>query len=299
MNSKRVSFWSGPCYFILPALVIYILFMIVPFIGTISLSLTRWDGISFDTIRYIGFQNYREMYTDNVFWLALKNNLFFVFSAVGFQCILGLIVALLLEQKKLFLGNFLRGSYFIPAILSQIIIGLLFETILNPSLGVLDTLLRKIGLEKLTGLGLWLSSSQKALWILILIEIWYGFGWSMFIFISRLKMIDPQIYEASEIDGASTFQKNIFVTIPMLKSVAPVAILFATMWAMKVFTIPYVITKGGPNHGTEVLATWAFYHGISYQHVGYGSAISVILLIFGMVLGILIFKFTGMGQSKA
>jgi ABC-type sugar transport system permease subunit len=121
----------------------------------------------------------------------------------------------------------------------------------------------------------------------------------MFIFISRLKMIDPQIYEASEIDGASTFQKNIFVTIPMLKSVAPVAILFATMWAMKVFTIPYVITKGGPNHGTEVLATWAFYHGISYQHVGYGSAISVILLIFGMVLGILIFKFTGMGQSKA
>lgn len=297
MTQKNTSFWLGPYIFILPALLVYVIFMIFPLMGTIGLSLTRWQGFRFDAIQFIGLQNYRDLVTDSVYWLALKNNFIFIAAAVAFQCTLGLIVALLLEQRLVF-GNFLRGSYFIPAIISLVVIGIVFESILNPTLGVLDKFLRTLGLERFTGLGMWLASQKKAIWVLILIQTWYGFGWSMFIFISRLKRIDPQLYEAAEIDGATTWQKNLYVTIPLLRGVTPVAVLFAAMWAMKIFAVPYVMTHGGPNHGTEVLATWAFYHGISYQHIGYGSAISVTLLIFGMTLGLLMFKVTGMGRSN-
>jgi len=298
MTQKIAPFWSGPYIFILPALLVYVIFMIVPFVGTIGLSLIKWEGFSFDDIKFIGLQNYRDLLVDSVYWLSLRNSLVFVAAAVAFQCTLGLIVALLLEQK-LAIGNFLRGSYFIPAIISLIIIGIAFESLLNPTLGVLDKILRTVGLEKFSVLGMWLASKKKAIWVLILIQGWYGFGWSMFIFISRLKLIDPQLYEAAEIDGATAWQKNLYVSIPLLRGVAPVAVLFAAMSAMKIFTVPYVMTRGGPNHGTEVLATWAFSHGIAYQHVGYGSAISVTLLIFGMILGFFIFKAMGMGRSNA
>ena len=298
MIPKKTTFWSGPYVFILPCLAVYFVFLIVPLCGTIGLSLARWDGISFDGIRYIGFQNYRDLLTDSVFWLALRNNLIFIGAAVAFQCTLGLGVALLLEQK-LFFGNFLRGSYFIPALISLIVIGIVFESILNPSLGVLDKVLKAIGLEKLTGLGLWLGKAKKAMWILIFIQMWYGFGWSMFIFVSRLKMIDLQLYEAARIDGANEWQRTLYITIPLLRGAVAVAVLFAAMWAMKIFILPYVMTKGGPNHATEVLATWAFSHGLSYQHVGYGSTISVTLVLFGIVLGFLIFRFAGMGKAQS
>ncbi|TKJ47749.1 hypothetical protein CEE34_02250 [Candidatus Aerophobetes bacterium Ae_b3a] len=298
MIPKKITFWGGPYLFILPCFVVYALFLLTPLFGTFAFSLTRWDGISFDNLRFIGLQNYKELFFDDpTFWLALRNNLVFVGGAVVFQCILGLAVALLLEQK-LVLGNFFRGTYLIPFTISLVVIGIVFESILNPSLGVLDKVLTSIGLEEFTGLGLWLGKAKKAIWILIFIQAWYGFGWSMLIFVSRLKAIDPQLYEAARVDGATEWQKIVFITIPLLKSITAVVVLFATMWAMKIFTIPYVVTRGGPNHATEVLATWAFSHGLSYQHIGYGSTIAVVLVVIAMIIGSLLFRLTGMGKAQ-
>ncbi len=296
MLAKEASFWRGPAAFILPAFVVYFIFLVIPLFGTIGFSFVRWDGIRYADIRFLGLQNYRSLFQDSVFWRALVNNLIFVGGAVAFQCTLGLAVALLLEQKRLPLGNFFRGCYFIPAVISLISIGIVFQLILDPSMGVLGMVFTRLGLKPLTGFGLWLISSKKAIFVLILIQIWFGFGWSMFVFVSGLKGIDPGLYEAAEVDGATAWHRVVYITLPLLKGTASVAVLLAATWAMKIFTVPYVMTRGGPNHATEVLATWSFYHGLSYQHVGYGSTIAVMLVFFGLILGFVVFRFTGMGK---
>lgn len=266
--------------------------------GSIGFSFFRWSGISLNDLKFVGLQNYKTIFLhDPVFWRALLNNLIFVGGAIVFQCTLGLIVALLLEQRLLF-GNFLRGTYFLPAVVSLTIIGIVFEILLNPELGVLKGLLGRIGLGYFANPSQWLSDKNKAIYVLLAIQVWYGFGWSMFIFVSGLKSINPELYEAAAMDGAIGAKKIVYITLPLLKGTYAVAILFATLWAVRVFELPFVITRGGPGHATEVLATWIYFKGFTYTKVGYGSALATILLIFGISLSFLIFRYTGMGKGE-
>lgn len=264
-------------------------------LGTGALSFLRWRGITWSNVQFVGLENYKDLIVDSVFWQAIRNNFVFMGVSVILQCTLALIVALLLEQK-LFLGNFLRGTYYIPTILALMVIGIVWQIILNPTLGVLDKVLNMIGLHELTGLGLWLGEPGKALYVLVGIQIWYGFGWTMFIFISRLKTIVPELYETAAIDGAVKWQQIIHITLPQLKGTAAIAVLFAIMFSLKAFTLPYVMTRGGPNHATEFLATFSFYEGFSYQHIGYGCAIASVLVLIGTSVGIFYYKITGLGK---
>ncbi len=266
--------------------------------GSIGFSFFRWSGISLNDLKFVGLQNYKTIFLqDPVFWRALLNNLIFVGGAIVFQCTIGLIVALLLEQRLLF-RNFLRGTYFLPAVVSLTIIGIVFEILLNPELGVLKGLLGRIGLGYFANPSQWLSDKNKAIYVLLAIQVWYGFGWSMFIFVSGLKSINPELYEAATMDGAIGAKKIVYITLPLLKGTYAVAILFATLWAMRVFELPFIVTRGGPGHATEVLATWIYSKGFTYTRVGYGSALATILLIFGISLSFLIFRYTGMGKGE-
>lgn len=295
MIAKKTTFWRGPVLFILPAFVIYFMFMVVPIFGSVALSLVRWRGIAWSKVQFVGLENYKNLIVDPVFWQALRNNFAFMGMTVVLQCALALIVALLLEQK-LVLGAFFRGSYFIPTILPLMVISIVFQIILSPSLGVLDKVLNTIGLHKLTGLGLWLGQESKALYLLVGIQVWFGFGWTMFIFISRLKTISFELYEAAATDGATKWQQLIYITLPQLKDTAAIAVFLAILFSLKVFTVPYVMTRGGPNHATEVLATFSYYQGFPFQHIGYGSAIANILVFIGGTIGIIYYKITGLGK---
>ncbi|MFW6035708.1 MAG: carbohydrate ABC transporter permease [Halothermotrichaceae bacterium] len=293
MKPERKRFWSnsGPWMFIFPAFIIYFLFMLIPILGTLGLSFTTWSGIDISNITFVGFENYQSLFQNNIFWIALRNSLIFVVGSVIFQVLLGLVMALLLEKERPF-GNFIRGSFFIPSMLALIVVGIVFETLLNPALGILDTIFEGMGLEMFTGIGM-LLQTKKAMIVLVLLQVWYGFGWSMFIFISRLKSINPQLYEAAYVDGTSEWQRILYITLPQLKGTFVVAVLFAATWAMKIFTLPFVMTRGGPDHATEVLATIAYDHGLTYNNIGYGSAISMLLIISGTVIGYLVYNFIG------
>lgn len=291
----RRSQFSLAMLFILPALFFYVVFLIVPLIGGILISFTDWEGYTFRNVSFIGLGNYARLLQDNVFWDALKHNVIFVIGTVVVQCTIGLIVALILDQEPR-LAKFFRGVYFMPAVISLVVVGIVFSLILSPSFGIFNPILELIGLGRLVRD--WLGSPSTALPTLMAIQVWLGFGFSMFIFVARLQSLPVELYEAAKVDGAGDLRRVWHITLPQLKETGAVVAIMAVINALKIFTLPYVMTRGGPNHATEVLGTWAYFQGFTSVKAGYGSAIATILILFTFVLTALQFKYTGMGRFE-
>ncbi len=267
--------WLLALPFLAPALIFYTLFLIVPLLGTVILSFTDWTGFNFADIRFAGLRNYREMGRDPIFWQSLGHNLIFLVGAVVLRTSFALFLALALDQNIPF-SNLFRGIYLMPTVISLVVVGVVFSLALSPSLGLINPLLQALGLGGLAGD--WLGNPRRVLPILILIDTWHGFGLAMFLFISRLVAIPQELHEAAFVDGASGLRDIWHITLPLLKSTTMMVLLLAAIDSLKLFAIVYVMTKGGPNHHSEVLSTWAYFQAFTANKVGYGNAILVVLL---------------------
>lgn len=281
------KFFKGPSQFIIPAFIFLFVFLIIPFIGTIIFSFADWKSFFYSEFRITGISNYINLFKDSVYLISLRNSVLLLVIAVIGQVGLGLIIALLLEQK-LFAGSFFRGTYLIPMTVSLFVSGMVFSIMLDPSLGVFDFILKPLGLGEIGKV--WLASPTIALWVIYIVTIWHGFGWSMFIFVSALKGISPTLFEAAVVDGASEFKKIIHITIPLLKNAIGIAVITTSLYAISIFEIPYVLTNGGPYHATEFLSTWGYQQGFNFSNVGYGAAISTTLIIISSLVGIFMLK---------
>ncbi|MDQ2653176.1 MAG: sugar ABC transporter permease [Chloroflexota bacterium] len=273
--------WLLAIPFLAPALLFYIVFLLVPLFGTLALSVTSWSGFNFADIQFVGLGNFRALGNDNVFWLSLRHNLTFLVGSVILKTTVALVLALALDQNLPF-SNFFRGVYLMPTVISLVVVGIVFTLVLSPSLGLINPFLKAIGLEQFVG-G-WLGNPDLALPIVIAIDVWHGFGLYMFLFISRLIAIPQDLHDAAFVDGANGWQDILHITLPLMKSMVAMVVLLASIEALKLFSIVYVMTKGGPNHATEVLSTWAYFQAFTANNVGYGSAILVVLLIVTFVL---------------
>jgi raffinose/stachyose/melibiose transport system permease protein len=271
--------WLLAIPFLAPALVFYAIFLLVPLLGTLLLSVTDWSGFNIADIEFVGLDNFRTLGNDDVFWQSLRHNLTFLVGSVILKTSIALALALALDQHLPF-SNFFRGVYLMPTIISLVVVGVVFG--LSPSLGLINPFLTAIGLERFTGT--WLGSPQMALPIVIAIDVWHGFGLYMFLFISRLMAIPQDLHDAAFVDGANGWQDILHITLPLLKSMVAMVVLLASIESLKLFSIVYVMTKGGPNHATEVLSTWAYFQAFTANKVGYGSAILVILLLITFIL---------------
>jgi ABC-type sugar transport system permease subunit len=287
MVSKQTGFFRGPALFILPPFIIYCAFLLWPLAGTFLFSLTQWDGYSFASLKLTGVGNYFQMFKDHVYLVSLKNSLLALIVVVAGQIAGGLALALILE-RKLFLGNFFRGTYFLPSVISLVITGIVFSILMDPSLKILDPVMRRVGLGKISKL--WMANPKTALVVVYLTQIWYGFGTAMFTYVAALKGINPQLYEAASIDGANEWHRILHLTLPLLKNATAVAVINSGMRGVSIFEISYVMTRGGPFHATEFLATWAFYQGLSYGRVGYGAAVSVSLVVLSAIIGLFLIR---------
>jgi len=273
--------WILALPFVAPSFIFYTLFLVVPLIGTVLLSFTDWSGISFSDIRFIGLGNYKQLGADPVFWASLQHNVIFLLGAIFFKVTVALLLALALEQRLRF-SNFFRGIYLMPTVISLVVVGIVFNLALSPSLGMINPFLQAVGLGSFAG-G-WLGDPQKVLPIIIVIDTWQGFGLYMFLFITQLITIPQELHEAAYIDGANGRQDIWYLTLPLLKSTAAMVVLLAAIESLKAFALIYVMTNGGPNHQSEVLSTWAYFNGFTANKVGYGSAILVFLLIITFAL---------------
>lgn len=275
--------YSGSYVMVVPALVLYALFVIYPLIRGIIISFHQWDGLS--EMRWIGIDNYRFIMRDQVFWQAMRNTFTFAFVVTVAKNIFGLILAVILNTSIRF-KTFFRTVSFAPVTLSFVVIGILWSWIFNPTFGLLNTVLRALNLDFLI-LG-WLSDPKIALWSVMWVDIWKWTGFHMVLFLAGLQGIPDILYEAAAIDGANRFQQFVHVTLPSLRNVVYVSVLMSITGAfVSNYDVVYVMTGGGPFHSTEVALTWIVTTAFRVAQVGKANAMSMILLLCVAVFGLM------------
>lgn len=290
----RVVARVEPYLFVLPAFVFYAVFLALPIVGVIIISLVEWSGISMNDIKFVGLGNYQSMANDPVFWQALLHNIIFIGAGASMMVVLGLFLAVLLEQG-LRGSNFFRGIFFIPTIMSLVVVGIVFVLLLSPELGLVNPLLRGAGLGQFQRA--WLGDPKTALPTVIGVDVWKNFGLSMFLFVAGLKGIPQEYYEAASIDGANAWRRFWDITLPALRPVTAVVITLTSINSLKLFDLVYVMTAGGPNRASEVLTTWMYTQGFMFNNMGYGSALAVVLLFITFVITVIQFKVVTRGES--
>jgi raffinose/stachyose/melibiose transport system permease protein len=264
--------------FILPALLLYVTFVLRPTLDVFILSLYKWNGIS-ATREWQGIANFEKLIADAIFWQALRNNLIWLVVILFFNVLVGLVAAALLSMD--IKGRVIfRLGYFLPVVQASIVTAMIWRWIYNPD-GLLNTLLHTVGLGSLAR-G-WLGDFTWALPALAIAAGWAGFGMSVVLLLAGMQGIDQSLYDAARVDGANYVQTFRYITIPGLRNVITIVILLAMIGAFQVFDIIWATTQGGPVRSTEMLATYMFKKGIMENQYGYGSAVAVVLAI--IILG--------------
>jgi ABC-type sugar transport system permease subunit len=261
----------------------------------IGIGFTDWNGISAQTIKWIGLGNYIELFSDNFFWISLKNNLIIVGGSVLLQLTLALLLAVILDSG-LKGAEIFRTVFFIPTVLSFIVVGLLFSLLLSPTVGIVNPLLVKLGLGSWQHQ--WLGDKETALFTVMIVNIWKEFGFSVFLFLAGLQTIPKEVYEAARVDGAGPWRNLFSITLPLLKEVTIVVVILAVNQAFLVFDLIYVMTSGGPYHASEVLATYMYSRAFTSGRMGYGTAIAEVLFVIVFVVTIIQLRVTRAGKTE-
>ncbi len=283
MNKRNIY----PFWFVLLPLFLYTVFFVLPSILGVFYSFTDWNVRNRGDVSFVGFSNYREIFTSNKNYAAgIFNTLKFTIVSNFIKLVPALFLAILL-QNKIKGQNIYRTILYMPAILPFLVIGLIFKSVLNYQDGILNA-----GLEFLH-LGFfkqkWLSDLSVVWKSIYLVDAWRGIGYVMTIFLAGLNSIPRSFYEAAEIDGANFFRKFRYITMPMLRGTIMINLVFGITYGLKVFDIIYVLTNGGPGHETEVVTTFAYQLYSSGQY-GMAVAMNTILFIISTVVGILIVR---------
>ncbi len=276
--------------FCVPAIVLYLLFWIVPSMSNIFLSLTEWRGTTsiFDA-EFIGLKNYAQLGKDPLFWNALGNNFTYAAITVVFTVIIALFLAVVIERVIKRGKPVFRAVLFMPMIMPWVVVSMLWTWLYDPSIGLLNVALESIGLGSFTQL--WLGDPNIALYSVSAVGIWKSFGFHMIIIIAGLQGIPKSLEEQSYIDGATPFQSFIHITLPLLRPILGIVITLTLIDAFRAFDAVFIMTQGGPGHySTDILSTYIYRLGFSYLEHGYGAAISITLFILIASLSLISFR---------
>ncbi|WP_062052494.1 carbohydrate ABC transporter permease [Bacillus sp. JCM 19034] len=282
MNRNKLYPW----YFSIGAIIIYFIFIVLPSFMGIYYSFTDWNSYS-DIKNFIGLDNYRTILIgDQVYMTFIKNTFVFTIVTSIAKTVLGLLIAILLVNGVR-AANFHRMVIFSPQVLSFLIIGLVFKSLLDPNFGFVNNTLRAIGLDFLAMD--WLGSLTWALPSVMAVDTWKGMGYIMVLFIAGLLAIPNDYYEAAEIDGAGFFKRLFSITLPMLLPTMTIATVLNITYGLRVFDIIYVLTNGGPGNATDVINT-AVYSAFAKGYWGLGSALSTLLFVIMVVVSFFIIR---------
>lgn len=280
MSDKKVI-----ALYVLPPLLLIVALVYIPIIMTGYYSLTQWDGIG--QMKFIGLDNYKELIKDEMFWKSVYHSfLLAVFSVIS---LLGYLAVSLVLAGKIKGANLLRKIYLIPMLLSSVAIGQLWLRIYHPSNGMLNHFLTFLGIENPPN---WLADPSIVLYAVFIPIIWQYAGFYILIYYAALKSIPTSIIEAAIIDGANPLQLAYKIKIPLILGVIKVTIVLAVVGSLKYFDLIYVMTDGGPNGASEVIASYMYHKAFRSFNFGYGSTIAFFLLLICVVVTWLIRKFT-------
>ncbi len=269
--------------FILPWLVGYIVFTAGPILVMFVLSFFQYD---LSTASFVLLENYKALTNDPLFWQSLRVTLTYSAIIIPLGLVLGLGIALLMNQNIAF-RNIFRTIYYLPAIMSGVAVALLWKWVFNPEFGLINYLLSFVGIQGPK----WLASPQWALPSLVIVGLW-GIGRTMLIYLAGLQNIPTDLYEAAIIDGANPIRRFFSVTLPMLSPVILFNVIIEMIVSFQVFTVAYVMTQGGPNFATLFYALYLYRQVLIYSQFGYGSAMGVVLFFIVLLLTMFIFRFS-------
>ncbi len=285
-KSKR-----GIWLFMLPGFLLMALFVFFPLILNFFYSMFQWSAFSQQKV-FVGFEYYKRLFSDPIIVTALKNNTLYAVVSVLCQCGIGLILAALLENHKMRrFQPFFRTAFFIPSIISITVIGLLWQFVYNPQIGIVNPLLEALGLGKYTAD--WLGSSETAMGAVIFVSQWQNIGYIMLLYIVAIQKIDESIFESAIIDGATGIQSFFRILVPLVKDTILVTCVITVIGAFRVFSEVYVMTGGGPGHTTETLASYMYRVGFRNDEMGYSAAIATLIFIILLVLTFIQMKLSG------
>lgn len=264
---------------LLPALLLYSFFVIVPIFWSSYYGFFEWSGMG--AAKFIGFQNYIEVIQSSVFWRSFKNNMIIVAASVFGQVPIALGLALLLRKSNLF-QRFVRSAVFLPMVISTVVVGLIWGYIYDPELGVVNTVLKAVGLESWTRA--WLADPSINMYAVAVPIIWNYIGPYLIIFIATIQNIPAEIEEAALLDGATGWRKLIYIILPNMWGTIKVVIVLCISGSLKAFDQVFVMTGGGPAESTEILATYMYNNTFLIYRYGFGSAISTMIILLSLIL---------------
>ena len=271
--------------FLLPALAIFCLLLLTPIVQAIHQSFYSWKGIAGAPMKPVGFNNYISIFNNPLFWRSLSNSL--ILMAGGFLVLMPLSFILAMIITSNIKGvRFYKTAYFMPVMLPITAVGLMWVYMLEPNWGLVNTLLRSVGLEKFAIA--WLAIPTVNVVVVTLVNEWIYAGLNMLIFAAGLVAIDETLYEAAQIDGATGWQRVRFITLPLCKNSFKVFSVMCVTGCLKAFDLIYAMTKGGPNQTSEMPATFLYSSAFTYRYFGVGNAVGTIILILGLVLSLMI-----------
>ncbi|MBO5384740.1 sugar ABC transporter permease [bacterium] len=268
-NNQNIAAWI----FILPAILGTFIFIIIPVLCSFGLSFTEWDLLN--PIKFVGFENYKLLFNDDLFYKILINTVVFALSTSILGVIIPLILASILNSK-IRGSEFFKTAYFLPFITPMVVIGIIWAWIFDPNIGLLNQVLQ-ININ-------WLYDSKFALPALIVVSVWKLIGYNMIIFLSSLSSISNSMFEAAKIDGANAIQIFKNVTIPLLSPTIFFVIIITAISSFQVFDLIYLMTQGGPFDSTNVLVYAIYKNAFEYFNVGKASAIAYVLFAIILIL---------------
>ncbi len=280
MKKGQTRFILG---FLVVPLVLYFIFVILPFFGSMLLAFTRWRGVSAD-ITFIGFDNLTKLVGDDRFWNALQHNL----------VVLVFLLAITISMALLFAALFARGlrgqrifriTFFFPQVLSAAVVAVLFSYVYNPIVGILSSLLGALGFKELASFP-WLGDTGTVLPAVIFVAVWQAVGFYMVLFIASMQSIPNEYYEAAKLDGANEGQIFFNITLPLMRDTLRTAVVFLMIGAMDMFVYVSTLTNenGGPNRAAEVLSSYLYGEAFRRQNFGYATMMAVVLMIIVLIL---------------
>jgi len=278
------GFW----WYLLPGSLLLTGVVLVPLVWNVYLSFTRYRGIR--PPRWIGLENWTRLLSDEKFWTSFGNSVAMIVAMVVIPTLVGLVLAAMLFDligKKFGGGvaSFLRATYYLPQILPAVIAAIVIGWILRPENGALNVILKTVGLGSLQHN--WLGSPDTALPSIMVIMVWVQLGYPVVIFMAALQRVNPELYEAAELDGANWFQRFRWITVSIIRPEIFVVTLTCTIAALKVFGPIYTLTRGGPGTSTIVPSYYSYSEFFQTQQVGYGATISTALTVLIVIVSFL------------
>jgi raffinose/stachyose/melibiose transport system permease protein len=281
--------------FLFPGMMIYCIVVMLPLFTSLYYSFFNYSGGR--SMKFIGLNNYTHLLKDMDFWNAFRNNMVIIVLSLVGQIGIAVIITALMTSKLLRFKTFHRNVIFLPVVISAVVVGFLWSMIYNKDYGLLDAVLRRFGLGSL--ILPWLDSPKYVMMSVSAPIIWQYIGFYLVIFLSAFQSISPEIFESAEIDGAIGVKRTLYITVPLLMDTFKVAVMLCIAGNMKIFDQIFVMTGGGPGNSSTVLAQYAYQNSFIMFKLGYGSTISIGILVLSTSIILISRKLWGGDKNEA